>query len=216
MRTIQLGGVKHTGFVALVDDEDYERCAQHKWHVQISRVRSHGAISAYYAQGTPSQLPKGQFLLHRFILQISDPLVKIDHRNGNGLDNRRENLRVSTCGQNLANRSKARKNTSGYKGVYRSGRKWAAMISDGGHKVRTIGRFESREDAARAYDKAAFERWGEFARLNLPVATQATAGEAAPMSETCARGVDLMTQEADGLAESACAPLGCPMPSQAD
>lgn len=217
MRAISLGGRKHAGHVALVDDRDYERVMNHKWHVQVSRVRTHGAISTYYVQGNPRHHAKGQYLLHRFILQITDPSIKVDHRNGNGLDNRRENLRVCTQAENLANRPKARKNTSGFKGAYRSGKKWAAIISDGGKRVKFLGTFETKEEAARAYDRAALEKWGEFAVLNFPVNQRASNHQHqeqwSAMGETvCALSFESENRAAADCGESACVPQEHPMP----
>ena len=107
---------------------------------------------------------------------VEDPTVKVDHRDGNTLDNRRENLRVATAAQNVRNARKKRSaTTSRYKGVFftrgRKGRSlskpWQAQIRRGG-KNRYLGCFETAEAAALAYDTAARETFGEFACLNFP------------------------------------------------
>lgn len=90
-----------------------------------------------------------------------------DHRNGDGLDNRRENLRIATQAQNLMNRGCPSNNTSGFKGVTRKRDKWAAECRAGGAKKRIAG-FATAEQAARAYDAMAIEMHGEFAWLNFP------------------------------------------------
>ena len=82
----------------------------------------------------------------------------MDHENGNGLDNRRENLRLATHSQNQRNRRRTRDKV--YKGTRRNGKKWVAHI--------VLGTFASEEEAARAYDHAATLLYGEFARLNFP------------------------------------------------
>jgi hypothetical protein len=98
----------------------------------------------------------------------------VDHANRNGLDNRRINLRPATPSQNAANCSPSRRNKSGYKGVWwdRSARKWVASIGVNGRVIR-LGAFGDPVEAARAYNRAAAEAFGEYAWLNpvLPLVT---------------------------------------------
>ncbi len=89
----------------------------------------------------------------------------VDHINGDKLDNRRANLRNCLRVQNTWNQGISRNNTSGYKGVQRSGRRWVARIGIGNTRVH-LGVFDSARDAATAYNQAAFKAWGRFARLN--------------------------------------------------
>lgn len=108
--------------------------------------------------------------MHRFLLDVSDPRVKVDHRDGNTLNNQRSNLRACTNAQNIRNqRPHADKRTSKYKGVYfEAGRKeWRAQIQVQRKKI-NLGRFASEMDAVRAYDTAALKHFGEFARVNFP------------------------------------------------
>ena len=95
---------------------------------------------------------------------------KVDHINGNGLDNRRVNLRVVTHSQNLANRSITRRTTNRFKGITKCKRtgKWQAKIMVN-YKTIYLGTFESDEDAAKEYDKAAVCHFGDSARLNFGV-----------------------------------------------
>jgi hypothetical protein len=144
------------GRVALVDDSDYEAVlAVGKWHLSTCDGR-------LYAQNAKS---KSVIRLHKFL--TGWPLV--DHVNGDGLDNRRANLRRATASQNSANIDPPSHNTSGYKGVtlYKRTGRWRGHITVDGTQ-RHLGYFATAEEAARAYDAAALATWGEFARPNFP------------------------------------------------
>ena len=106
-------------------------------------------------------------LLHRLVLGIEDTKVDIDHINGNGLDNRRENLRVCSRSQNMGNCKKHADGSSRFKGVCwnKNRNKWYARICLN-YKPYPLGSYLNEEDAARAYNKAAIEKFGEFARIN--------------------------------------------------
>lgn len=113
--------------------------------------------------------------MHRLILGARRGEF-VDHKNGNGLDNRRTNIRLATQGQNNANRRNLLKPLSGFRGVsahpYRS--EWEARVKQGRKFVhRSV--HASALEAAQAYDKAAREIWGEFAVLNFPEVTHALA-----------------------------------------
>lgn len=143
------------GMVALVDDSDYERVMESgPWH-------AYPGPRTHYARH--SITPGRQVTLHSFLTGWS----LVDHINGDGLDDRRVNLRAATHAQNNANVRLRRDNHSGFKGVAdsRSGR-WRAYI--GSSPVLHIGTFDTPEEAARAYDAAAIQHFGEFARLNFP------------------------------------------------
>jgi len=140
-----------TGGVALVDEDDYERVIQYKWYMTPNGyVKSTSHLDYRF--------------LHHFVLHTTD---EIDHINRNRADCCKENLRVATRSQNLGN-SVAKGGVSQYKGVYwhRNNRKWIANITIN-YKCKYIGSFENEEDAARAYDEAAREAFGEFARTNF-------------------------------------------------
>jgi AP2 domain. len=146
------------GMVAIVDDEWFDYLNQFKW--QATKMKN----GKWYA----SRVVK----MHREIagvIAIQPTKVDVDHRNQNGLDNRVENLRVGTRSQNMSNTKKYSTNTSGYKGVMWSKRqsKWIAQIKYHG-KLFHLGVFDNKIDAARAYDAAATDKFGEFAGLNFP------------------------------------------------
>lgn len=103
--------------------------------------------------------------LHRVLLGLAPgDRRKVDHKNGNGLDNRRSNLRLATNSQNCANRGKQSNNTSGYKGVFWSNRDKLYEVKI----CRTyVGGFKDPISAAKAYDAAAIARYGEFAKTNF-------------------------------------------------
>lgn len=150
----------------LVDDEDIELVEQFSWYA----FHVHGK-NLWYALShfdNPETGKKSQVRMHRLILKPSMGML-VDHVNGDGLDNRRSNLRVASYGQNARNRHSFPNNTSGYRGVTfnRAKRKWDAFISIDGRNHR-VGRSKDVEVAARLYDTAAREHYGDFATFNFP------------------------------------------------
>lgn len=105
--------------------------------------------------------------MHRIILNAPAG-VYVDHINGNGLDNRRSNLRLCTFADNIRNRGKLKDGTSQYKGVHRltNSIRWCARITHDGRTM-SLGCYASELSAARAYDRAAILKHGEFARTNI-------------------------------------------------
>lgn len=155
------------GYEALVDDADFERVATRKWHV-TTQHRKDGSVRAYARWS--HRMGGGRRIwqpLHRFILGVTKPSVLVDHINGNGLDNRRANLRICTTAENGANRRGAQSNSkAGIRGVCwdRGKKKWKAQIGVKGKYV-WLGRFDTKEAAASAYAyaDAARKYFGEFA-----------------------------------------------------
>lgn len=155
------------GKVALVDNADFEHFNQWKWQ---ARKKPNNKWYAVRSEGYPKQKQKTVFM-HREILNAPEGMEP-DHINGDGLDNRRENLRISTHTQNIWNSRKRRDNSSGYKGVTRYNKKgvkkrWVARIQYDKRRI-YLGSYERRESAARAYDAAAKRLYGKFANLNFP------------------------------------------------
>jgi hypothetical protein len=147
------------GKVAIVDDELYDYLAQWKWSVTLNRNR-------YYARRTDWKTKK-KIYMHRLIANVPSGLM-VDHINDDSLDNRRENLRVCTNAQNLVNTGKPKSNTSGFKGVSWSkfAKKYQAYISKNGKRFH-LGYFDDNTTAALAYDYAAIELHGPFAKTNI-------------------------------------------------
>lgn len=146
------------GFVAIIDSEDIGKVAGFTWYA------SHSSGGVHYAK---AHMRDGRNeYLHRLLLGLPD--AEIDHIDGNPLNNRRSNLRLATSSQNSAN-TRARAGRTLPKGVYltKSGR-FEAKIQIKGESI-FIGVYDSPEEAARAYDKAAVIHFGDFARLNFPL-----------------------------------------------
>lgn len=155
------------GLVTLLDADDEHLVAGRSW----CAVPSPLAAQTWYAQShEPGTGKHGKSIrMHQAILKVP-PGWHVDHINGDGLDNRRANLRPSTPSQNAFNSALFRHNTSGFRGVSfdrRYRRPWLASIKIDGKFIR-LGRFDSAEEAALAFDEAARQFRGEFARFNFP------------------------------------------------
>jgi len=151
------------GYVASVDDEDFERVNQFKWYAHRNKIRT--VVYGY------TKINKKSVMLHRFIMKVNETKIQVDHRNGDGLDCKKVNMRLCLHGQNQANGKKYKNCSSKYKGVYYSNhaKKWAAQVATGvSGKPRPLGYFNDEKEAAKAYDKAALELHGEFALINFP------------------------------------------------
>lgn len=153
-KLIPLSQGKH----AIVDDEDYDFLMQWKWYYNgryvARRDRDTGRI----------------IYMHWEIIGKPEKGNVVDHINGNSLNSQKKNLRICTPAENMRNRKKTlSKVSSQYKGVtwHKQASKWTVHISIN-FKKKYLGLFTSELDAAKAYDTAAREYHGDFARLNFP------------------------------------------------
>jgi hypothetical protein len=142
----------------MVDDADYDWLNQWKWRCNSTNNGFNYA----------SRNENGMHVrMHRKIMRLLDPHIEVDHINGDGLDNRRENLRPCTRTQNNTNRGMRKTNRSGFKGVIfdPDTGKWRVILKANKRKY-DAGRFSNLVDAAIAYDALAIKYHGEFAKTN--------------------------------------------------
>lgn len=144
------------GDVVQIDEIDFPAISQRRWRT----FRSTKGNRLYAMTGH-------QTLMHRMLLSAGKGF-SVDHKNLNGLDNRRENLRLATSSQQHANIEKQLNNTTGFKGVFfcKRDRIIYAKIAVQGKQIR-LGTFRDVVSAAKAYDAAALNHFGEFARPNF-------------------------------------------------
>ncbi|PWU04799.1 MAG: hypothetical protein C5B43_04135 [Verrucomicrobia bacterium] len=136
-----------------IDDEDFERVSKYNW--------------SFDGNGYAFRIEKGKIIkLHRFIMNCPKGM-EVDHIDGDGLDNRKSNLRICSHIKNTYNQKNRLNvnNTSGFKGVHKVRKKYRAYISYN-HKRINLGYFKSAKEAAIAYNKAAIKFHKSFARIN--------------------------------------------------
>jgi hypothetical protein len=140
------------GGIAFVDDEEFERVSKFKWHLSDKGY----AVASH----------KGSKIrMHRLVMgAIGDQIV--DHKNRTKLDNQKENLRITDRSGNAQNRGAWGSRGAMHKGVYQNAGKFEARIKMN-RKPRYLGRFDTAEEAARAYNTAATEMFGDMACLNV-------------------------------------------------
>ena len=157
MKTLELT----KGKIALIDDDDYACALQYQWYATLRKC-------VWYAYRMVCVDDKqAMIFLHRFLMEPPAGM-QVDHIDGDGLNCTRANMRLCTLAENTRNRRRPVTNTSGYKGVswHKLRGKWRAEIGVD-CRNKHLGLFESKDDAALAYNNAALEHYGEFARLNV-------------------------------------------------
>jgi hypothetical protein len=153
----------------LIDTKDLPTVSsiEGTWTVLIPRR------SGPYAQNQTG--PRGRrksITMHRMLLGY--PAVEVDHQDGNGLNNRRGNIREAIGAGNKQNTALHSDSTSGYKGVSQKRNRWRSRIFHNGKEI-YLGSYVDAQEAARAYDRAALVHFGDFARLNFPQEAQVAA-----------------------------------------
>lgn len=159
MLRLPLVGLKGAGLHVLIDDQDFSIASAYRWSLIVPNKRCpHGRYAQAWIPGLDGI--KRRLTLHRFLL-APKPGEFIDHINGDGLDNRRSNLRIVTHNQNQQNRRGVLGNE--HKGVRRTPHgRWTAQIEKDG-EARHLGTFDTCDGASQAYRVAAQELFGEFA-----------------------------------------------------
>ena len=150
------------GKVALVDDEDFERLNQYKWYASWDRYNWYATRYTHRIAGN-----RNLIRMHREIMNAPKG-IQVDHRNGDGLYNLKENLRLATTQQNAFNKNAHKDNKIGVKGVTwkNHARKFRAQIK-ANNKIIHLGYFSVLGDADSAYRKAEEKYFGEFARCHM-------------------------------------------------
>lgn len=146
------------GYETVIDAADVPLVEGVSWTLHASRD---GSLYAYRKSPSPE---KRTLWMHRVLMNAEEG-VETDHRDRNGLNNRRSNLRAATSSQNKCNQKRRSDNTSGFRGVVwdKQAKRWYAYIKLNG-KRKLLGRFRSPEEAHAAYCVASAEVHGEFGR----------------------------------------------------
>lgn len=155
------------GLVTIVDDDVYEWASRFNWHAEKRRTGFYAVRNSARDAVTGKQKT---IRLHREIMKPTR-IEKVDHKFGDTLDNRRENLRIATNAENCRAHCKKRANsTSRFRGVHWNSEcnRWQAQIMFGSKKF-YLGLFSVEKDAAVAYDRKAVELFGQFSQPNFPV-----------------------------------------------
>lgn len=158
--------VQYGNKIVLIDDDDYELIKDFTWHIQYDKGNFYARCNTWVDGKRKS--PK----MHRMIMGVSNvQYPHVDHKNGNGLDNRKENLRLATIAENSRNVGTNSRSVTGYKGVSlytkhnRAG--WYAVRLRKDKKNYFGGYFKDPIEAAKKYDELATLHHGEFAYLNF-------------------------------------------------
>ena len=148
------------GMVAIVDDEDYNYLLDYNWRC-LKNGRTCYAIFGRRINGKYSLV-----WMHRMIMDAKDRKQEVNHINHNGLDNRRQNLRITTHDKVVIQSQVLNNKTTKHKGIsyHKPSNKWRSRISINGKTI-YLGYYINEIEAAKAYEKKAIEIFGEFAHI---------------------------------------------------
>lgn len=147
---------------ATVDDEDFLDLTKHVWQY-MGHKKNNYASRIFFVKGK-----RFYQLMHREILNLlPGDKRQVDHIDGNGLNNQKENLRITTQSQNMMNSSLGKNNKTGYKGLYwrKDVKMWQATITSNKKRI-FLGSFYYKREAIKARKEAEIKYFGEYARLN--------------------------------------------------
>lgn len=143
-----------------VDDSDFDVLSKFRWYLSVHKKNMYALTKIKYKHHS----------MHRMLMGLTDPKILCDHKDGNGLNNQRSNIRQATYGQNSQNKGACHRNLSGYKGVCLNRenkyKKYTAVIIANGKRI-FGGGFTTPEDAARRWNEMARQYHGEFAYQNI-------------------------------------------------
>jgi hypothetical protein len=173
------------GYKVEVDEEDCELVQFiGKWYATSNKTiyaekrlssKQLEILNQYLIENNRNVVTKKTLMMHRLIMNANEHIL-IDHIDGNGLNNKKENLRFATRSQNAQNKARKNNSTSKYKGVHYAAteknnlkKPWKSYIQNPHtNKKIQLGFFSTEEEAAKAYDEKALEIFGQFAKLNFP------------------------------------------------
>jgi len=157
-----------TDVFAMVDDNDYENVSKNKWYIMKLYHCNTEILYARRYEGSPKKGNHKAILMHRYILNANERSQKVDHKDGNGLNNQKENIRIGTHSENMSNRKVSYKKGIKYLGVYfnkKHGNYRAALKKNG--KVYNKQSFKTPELAAKAYNDLVLMYNPIYGRLNI-------------------------------------------------
>lgn len=159
MKELILSSPKYGKHIILLNDEDFDEVKQHNWNIR------HQNGTFYVSRHIWKNGKRTTQDLHKFLMNTSQKEIFVDHKDGNGLNNQRSNLRFATRSQNNVNKRMQKNNTSGYRGVkwHKQAGYWEASIQFQGRNI-SLGLFFSKEIASLVYEMEAKKVFGEFYR----------------------------------------------------